>query len=186
MLFSILKKISFKGKLDVIDSKNNIHAFGSLKPYAKIRFLNSSAERKILRNPSLYIGECYMNGEILIEEGTIEDFISIITSGYYGFLSNNLPFRLYENISSFFKSFHQINRIFNSKKNVAHHYDLNEDLFKLFLDSLDEERKTWSLDLQMHKDEKSFYKYKKSGVFIGLYENNIISLRLKVFFRNYS
>ena len=48
--------------------------------------------------------------------------------------------------------------------------------FKLFLESLDEENKTWSLDLQTHKDEKSFYTHKKSGAFIGLYENNIISL----------
>ena len=54
--------------------------------------------------------------------------------------------------------------------------DVSFEQFKSFIDSLDEERKTWSLDLQMHKDEKSFYKYKKSGVFIGLYENNIISL----------
>ena len=38
--------------------------------------------------------------------------------------------------------------------------------FKSFLDSLDEERKTWSLDLQMHKNEMELYKYKKSGALI--------------------
>ena len=30
--------------------------------------------------------------------------------------------------------FQQINQLVNSKKNVAHHYDINEDLYKLFLD----------------------------------------------------
>jgi len=38
---------------------------------------------------------------------------------------------------------------------------LNEvtyEQFKKFLDSLDEERKTWSLDLQNNKNEKEFYK----------------------------
>ena len=31
-------------------------------------------------------------------------------------------------------SFQQINKLVKSKQNVAHHYDLNEDLYKLFLD----------------------------------------------------
>ena len=44
--------------------------------------------------------------------------------------------------------------------------DVSFEQFKLFLDSLDEERKTWSLDLQIHKNEMEFYKYKKSGVLI--------------------
>ena len=37
-----------------------------------------------------------MNGEIIIEEGTIEDFIDIITSSYDDFMSRNLIFKLYE------------------------------------------------------------------------------------------
>ena len=44
--------------------------------------------------------------------------------------------------------------------------DVSLKQFKSFLDSLDEERKTWSLDLQMHKNEMEFYKYKKSGTLI--------------------
>ena len=44
--------------------------------------------------------------------------------------------------------------------------DVSLEQFKSFLDSLDEERKTWSLDLQMHKNEMELYKYKKSGALI--------------------
>jgi len=134
MFFSILKKISLNGKIDIIDCNDNIHTFGDSDPYVKIKFKNKSIERKLFFNPSLYLGEGYMDEEILIIEGTIEDFIKIITSSYDEFISKNKTFNIYEKISGFLKPLQQINKILQSKKNVAHHYDLNENLYKLFLD----------------------------------------------------
>ncbi len=134
MLFSILKKIKFTGTLVIVDSNNVSHKFGNNNPYVKIRLKSKSIERKLFRNPSLHLGEGYMNSEIIIEEGTIEQFIDIVTSSYDDFIKQNIFFKYYENVSSFLKPFHQVNQIVNSKKNVAHHYDLNEDLYKLFLD----------------------------------------------------
>ena len=134
MLFSILKKIKFKGKIDFIDYKGNKHSFGQAGPYSKVRFTNKSIERKLVRNPGLYLGEGYMNKEIVIEAGTIEDFINVITMSYYDYMNHNSVFRMYEKILSFFKPFQQINRLVQSKNNVAHHYDLNEDLYRLMLD----------------------------------------------------
>ena len=116
MLYSILKKIPFKGKIEIVDSNNKVHTFGSGSPYSRIRFANKSIERKIFFNPSLYIGEGYMDGEVIIEKGTIEDLLNIITACYDDFVVNNFFFRIYENISSFLKPLHQINKIFQSKK----------------------------------------------------------------------
>jgi len=75
-----------------------------------------------------------MNKEIVIEAGTIEDFINVITLSYDDYTNHNFVFRMYEKILYFFKPFQQINRFVQSKKNVAHHYDLNEDLYRLMLD----------------------------------------------------
>ena len=134
MLFSILKNIKLKGKIEIIDYEGNLHSFGYAEPYAKVRFTNKSIERKLFRNPSLYLGEGYMNEEIIIETGTIEDFINIITASYDDFFYHNLIFRIYTYISDIFKPFQQFNRLVKSKNNVAHHYDLNEDLYRLILD----------------------------------------------------
>ena len=134
MLFSILKKIKFKGKIDFIDYKGNKHSFGQAGPYSKVRFTNKSIERKLVRNPGLYLGEGYMNKEIVIEAGTIEDFINVITMSYDDYINHNSAFRMYKKILSFCKPFQQINRLVQSKNNVAHHYDLNEDLYRLMLD----------------------------------------------------
>ena len=140
MLFSVLRNISLKGKLDIIDSNGKKHSFGTFSNstsdnlYAKIRFANKLIQRKLFINPSLYLGEGYMNGEIIIEEGTIEDFINIITSCYGDFISRNRIFKFYLATLNFLKPLHQINRMVSSKKNAAHHYDLNENLYRLFLD----------------------------------------------------
>ena len=100
MLFSVLRNISLKGKLDIIDSYGKTHSFGAFPDlisdnlYVKIRFTNKSIQRKLFINPGLHLGEGYMNGEIIIEEGTIEDFINIITSVYYDFVSRNGIFKI--------------------------------------------------------------------------------------------
>ena len=134
MLYHVLKKIYFKNKLTIVDSKNNIHQFGSGTGNLKIRLKNKSIEKKLFRNPSLHFGEGYMNNEILIEEGSIEELIDLITSCYDDFIKHNSIYRMYENFSGYFKIFQQLNEVVKSKQNVAHHYDLKEDLYKLFLD----------------------------------------------------
>ena len=136
MLYSVLKKVNFKEQLSIIDSNNNLHVFGKGKGKSnlRIRLTNKSIEKKLFRNPSLHFGEGYMNRDILIEEGSIEQLIDLITSCYDDFIQHNSVYKIYENFSGYFKIFQQLNEIVKSKQNVAHHYDLKEDLYKLFLD----------------------------------------------------
>ena len=134
MLFSQLKKVSFKGKIDIIDCKGKIYSFGQSTPYVKIKLQNKSIERKIFINPALFVGEAYMSKELIIEEGTIENFINILTASYEGVLSTHWLRRYLDNISTMFRWIQQLNYPLKSKKNVAHHYDLNEELYRLFLD----------------------------------------------------
>ena len=134
MLFSVLKKLNFDGTLEIIDSSDKIYKFGNSNPHVCIRLKNKSIERKLFLNPNLHIGEAYMNEELVVEKGTIEDFLNLITNCYDDFISNNKFYKFYEYLSSIFMPFQQINQLVNSKKNVAHHYDINEDLYKLFLD----------------------------------------------------
>ena len=134
MLYSVLKQVNFKGKISIVDSSDKIHEFGSGSNNLKIKFTTKSIEKKLFRNPGLYFGEGYMNQEILIIEGTIEQLIDLITSSYDDFIQNNFIYRIYENFSGYFKIFQQLNEAVKSKQNVTHHYDLKEGLYKLFLD----------------------------------------------------
>ena len=134
MIFNVLKKLNFDGTLEIIDSNNNFYKFGRSSPHVRIKLKNKSIERKLFLNPNLYLGEAYMDEELVFEKGTIEEFINLITKCYDDFVSNNKFYKFYEFISSIFMPLQQINQLVNSKKNVAHHYDINEDLYKLFLD----------------------------------------------------
>ena len=109
MLFSQLKKVSFKGKIDIIDCKGKIYSFGQSTPYVKIKLQNKSIERKIFINPALFVGEAYMSKELIIEEGTIEDFINILTASYEGVLSTHWLRRYLDNISTMFRWIQQLN-----------------------------------------------------------------------------
>ena len=73
MLFSVLKKLNFDGTLEIIDSNNKIYKFGNSNPHVRIRLKNKSIETKLFLNPNLHIGEAYMNEELVVEKGTIED-----------------------------------------------------------------------------------------------------------------
>ena len=132
MLYKVLKKLTFDGKITIIDSSNNIREFGKGNRLVKIKLKNKSIEKKLFRNPALHLGEGYMNEEILIQEGSIEELIDIVTACYDDFIRNNSIYRIYENFSGYIKVFQQLNEAVKSKKNVAHHYDLKEDLYKLF------------------------------------------------------
>jgi len=134
MLLRTLENIIFKGTLEIVDCQGCSYKFGEGEDFSKIRFKNRSIEKKIFRNPGLYLGEGYMNQDFIIEKGSLDIFLKIITASYGDFMNNNLVFKTYQNFSSFFKSLHQINKLMQSKKNVEHHYDLNENIYKLFLD----------------------------------------------------
>ncbi len=134
MLYTVLRKVNFNGKIIITDSSNKVHEFGKGGQLVRIKLTNKSIEKKLFRNPSLYFGEGYMNEEILIQEGSIEELIDIVTSSYDDFVRNNFIYRIYENFSGYFKVFQQLNETVKSKQNVSHHYDLKEDLYKLFLD----------------------------------------------------
>lgn len=100
-----------------------------------IRFVTSRAERKMLQNPSLGFPESFMNSEIEFDKGDIMAFMQLL------FERNKRPgdttwrLRLMDKIGHLVRRFQQINSARNARRNVAHHYDLNAEMYDLFLDS---------------------------------------------------
>ncbi len=107
MLYNILSKLNFDGTLEIIDHKNKKFIFGSNNPKVSIKLTNKSIERKLFLNPSLHIGEAYMNKELVIQEGSIEDFLNLITNCYDDFILNNNFYKFYEYLSSFLDHFNK-------------------------------------------------------------------------------
>ena len=68
MLFNVLNKLNFDGTLEIIDYKNNTHQYGDTNPVVRVRLTSKAIERKLFLNPSLHIGEAYMNKELIVEK----------------------------------------------------------------------------------------------------------------------
>ena len=99
-----------------------------------LRILNKKLHYKLLLRPDLYFGEAYSDGEIIIENGTLTSFLDLalmnIGRGELNFFS-----QLINKLSGSYRYLTNFNFIKKSKMNVAHHYDLSDDLYDLFLDS---------------------------------------------------
>jgi cyclopropane-fatty-acyl-phospholipid synthase len=96
------------------------------------RFLTNTAERRVMTNPELALGEVYMDGEFVIEKGSIADALAILMDQ-----PEVLPrwAKLRWWMRYFARHARQFNLRGRSKENVAHHYDLDGRLYSLFLDA---------------------------------------------------
>jgi cyclopropane-fatty-acyl-phospholipid synthase len=97
-----------------------------------VRFLTGEAERRILLNPELALGEIYMDGTFVVEQGSIADTLAILLNQ-----PEILPrwAKLQWWLRYLVRHAQQFNPRDRSKDNVARHYDLDGRLYSLFLDA---------------------------------------------------
>ena len=137
LLSTMMKRFVQAGKLIIIDVDGKSHEFGqdSFKagePSVTIKLHDKKLYRDLFLNPELRAGEAYMDGTLTVEEGTIRDFLTL-----FAINSSNLRGHpLQKSIRKFYKRakrFHQVNSKISSKANMAHHYDLSNDFYQMFL-----------------------------------------------------
>ncbi|MCY0094538.1 SAM-dependent methyltransferase [Hoeflea ulvae] len=135
-LYRLLDKAIQKGRLTLTDARGVVHEFGGKEPgpEAAIRFTSKAAEWKILLNPELNAAEAYMDGDLVVDRGSIHDLITL-------FYANKRHFDLtpsqifWRGLSRKIRRFQQNNVLSRARANVKAHYDIGEDLYRLFLDS---------------------------------------------------
>ena len=129
-----------RGQLTVVHHNGERRTFGvahAAFPKVTIRFTDKGAAGAIIRDPGLGAGEAYMHGRLVLDEGDILDLVTLMTANDLwedgaNALAANLPTRAVQAVT------HRIGRINmarRSKRNVAHHYDLSDRLYDLFLDA---------------------------------------------------
>lgn len=100
---------------------------------AQVAIRDPRALRQLCLNPDLALGEGLMNGTIALIDTTLDDFLRIILQNRAagdqpGWIktANNARFHT--------RRFIQRNTPERARANVAHHYDMSDDLYRLFLD----------------------------------------------------
>ena len=104
-------------------------------PNVRIGFKTDEAVRRITLNPSLAMGECYMDGTLVVGPGTtLYGFVDALFAWMAG--GGRLPMERTLTIAGrMAKPLRQMNPARRSRLNVAHHYDLNGQLYAMMLDA---------------------------------------------------
>src|SRR6266702_7022931 len=101
-------------------------------PPIEVRFVTADAQRKVLINPELGLGEAFMDGEFVVERGTIADALAVMLDQ-----PDLLPqwAKPWWHLRYLTRHLKQFNPRWRARSNVAHHYDLDGRLYSLFLDA---------------------------------------------------
>lgn len=141
LLDQALKRLIRKGTLTVTESSGRLRHYGEAAPGwpdLGLRLMDARVPGSIARDPSLGFAEAYMDDRARIEGGDIMDFVGFIRRNNPwergGDLDHPGPLKRVLNRIAFLID--QRNQRVASRRNVAHHYDLGDDLYELFLDPL--------------------------------------------------
>ncbi|RAK56245.1 SAM-dependent methyltransferase [Phenylobacterium soli] len=132
LLAALLRRTIHYGSLVVIDPWDERHAFGTGEaPFATVRIADPREPARLLANPSLRVGEAYMDEGLIIEEGTLRDFLLIAVAAGGEVAKDAQAVR---DLAAPIRRITRLNSIARARANVAHHYDLSEALYRTFLD----------------------------------------------------
>jgi cyclopropane-fatty-acyl-phospholipid synthase len=125
-----------RGNLRITTASGRVIAFGdgTGRPVAA-RFTTRTAELAVLLDPELKLGECYMDGTLVLDEGSVADLLAIVL-GQGELVATPQNWVRPQWLLRFIKRrWQQFNPPSRARQNVAHHYDLDGRLYALFLDA---------------------------------------------------
>lgn len=135
MLTSKLNDLIKHGRLTLILPDGSRHDFGTedgTLPVA-VRLKRRSDILKIGINPDRYLGEAFMNGDLVMERGSIYDLL-VLAGRNMEALPPTAPGMIRTAGYKLLAAYQQRNNQGRARRNVAHHYDLSDTLYRLFLD----------------------------------------------------
>jgi len=133
LLLSLLTKFIRRGSISFITASGAKFTCGDgTGEPVHARFVTAEAERRILLNPELALGEAFVDGTFVVERGTIADVLAILMGQPNALPQWARPQWWGRYIARSFKQFNPRPR---SRSNAAHHYDLDGRLYSLFLDA---------------------------------------------------
>ena len=137
MLDGLLRRLIKNGELTVYRSSGETAVFKGAKPGPgiAIRVHDSATERRLFLNPNLALGEAFMDGRVTVENGDIYDFLELCLINIGSGQGDHWLLLLLSRARRMRRRFAQYNPISKAQKNVAHHYDLSDTLYDLFLES---------------------------------------------------
>ena len=135
LLDVLLRRIIQRGELVLTDAGGVTHRYGDgMGPRVAVRLADRPIERHLVRDPQLALGEAYMDGRLIVEEGRIYDLLELILSNAQ---QQRMPAwtKSLDATRYLARRLMQFNPAHRSRRNVARHYDIDGAIYDLFLDA---------------------------------------------------
>ncbi|EIE52512.1 cyclopropane-fatty-acyl-phospholipid synthase [Salipiger aestuarii] len=134
VLDKMLGKLIVTGRLNVAWPDGTRDEYGPGDGLeAEVRLTQDSIVRELGQKPVLALGEGYMDGRIDVPPDRLYDFLALLIRNQQ---AGEMPrwFDAVQALRGWTRGIEQRNNPLRSQKNVQHHYDISEDLYRLFLD----------------------------------------------------
>jgi cyclopropane-fatty-acyl-phospholipid synthase len=133
-----LERIIRDGELTLVDSRGNARTYGRDDGSGRkivVRLADGNVVRDVMRHPKVGVGEAYMDGRLIIESGDILGLLDLVTSNAPWEAGGKSRKAISRGGHKLMRKLALVNWRRRSARNVAHHYDLSDRLYDLFLDS---------------------------------------------------
>ena len=140
-LSMMLKSFVRVGSLTVIDAEGRTHTFsggagasGTVAPAVTMQLADPALYRTLFFNPELHAGEAYMDGRMSFPGSSLRDFLTLFSINRRSLAAFPMQ-KVFQRASRGLKRFQQANPVGKAQANVAHHYDIGNAFYALFLDT---------------------------------------------------
>src|SRR5688572_19028925 len=131
----LLRRIVERGNLSLITHSGKTFRFGDGQGAVVVaRLTDRRLERQLALDPHLAVGEAYMDGRLVMEQGRIYDLLALVLENAMAHPPPRWAQSL--DVARFLtRRLAQFNPASRSRRNVAHHYDIDDSIYDLFLDA---------------------------------------------------
>lgn len=130
-LLDLLGRHYTRGTLELAVAGGRVWRLGRGEPRARLQIRDTASLWRLLRNPRLSFGETYMDGGWEPAGGDLLAVLEVCLRNLEATQSRS-PWRPLRKAAAWIS---EINTPWRARRNVAHHYDLDETLYRQFLDA---------------------------------------------------
>ncbi len=134
VLVAVLNRFFTVGRVELTLANGNTHSFGDpTAPPFHVHFHDDALIREVIINADMAMGEGYMDARMTLQDDDLDAFMSLLVrnrdkaKGHF--------FMKLRKLRHILRQITLRNPIGRAQDNVAHHYDLQADLYALFLDA---------------------------------------------------
>ena len=136
LLVRLLARVLGEGQLNIVDGAGRTHRIDGERPgpIVTVRVHTWRTAIRLALRPRLALGEAYMDGKLTVENGgDIYDLLDLLGRNMTALESSAL-LRWSYRLQRWLRVLEQHNPVGKAQRNVAHHYDLKDQLYDFFLD----------------------------------------------------